>query len=586
MTREVFRIPGVVAAQVISLASPNLRDVEFTETGGMRPVYLMGRVPETPEEVATLRKRVEEDPNYRGNLTSLNGRAAMVVANFRPDADVEVIATRAFELKEKYTDELATVYAAGAPLLARVPPEAIRNAGLTVAGLALLGLVLSVGLLGARTTIVVGVAGLLASLWAVSAVIAAGVASLPWTVYAVPATALVAMVVSLTGGGEGSRKLCVALVVALTAGAGVLALLSDGPARAMGVAGMAGAVAALLAGLLSNAGERGGPAGGRWSGAAALCLIVLCALGLFRLHVSLGLAGYGQRYPLGGGAADLRTIARHFPPPTQLAIRVRGEKGSVSSPELLQAFDAAMQAAREDPAVRNAMSLADIVKMVNWAFNEKNDEFLVIPPDQKTIGRYLMLGYSPGFGRFVDRSLGNTAMWVQVNGDSATDLARVLDRMTAQLDKQPIPAGDLDLVGGDGAEILVMARTARKLVLGAAVGLVVTAVLFALLGGVATGLRALLGGAAAMVVAGGVLSWLACTHGSHHAAAFARNRRCRGGVRRIGCEHFGSARAPRRRAGRHGSCGPVDPLCGTSSSRCGDARGSSGGVGDDGRQAA
>ena len=80
MTREALRIPGVVAHQVISLASPNLRDVEFTEMGGMRPVYLMGQVPETAEGIGALRRRVEEDPNYRGNLTSLDGRAAMVVA--------------------------------------------------------------------------------------------------------------------------------------------------------------------------------------------------------------------------------------------------------------------------------------------------------------------------------------------------------------------------------------------------------------------------------------------------------------------------------------------------------------------------
>jgi predicted RND superfamily exporter protein len=226
------------------------------------------------------------------------------------------------------------------------------------------------------------------------------------------------------------------------------------------------------------------------------------------LHVSLGLAGYGQRYPLGSGAADLRTIAKHFPPPTALAIRVRGRQDFVSSPELLRGFDRAMQAARQDPAVVNAMSLADIVKMVNWAFNEKRDEFLVIPDDPGTIGRNLMLAYSPGFGRFVDRALTNSAMWVYVRGDSPADLSRVLERVKTQLAAQPLSDAEIDLVGGDGAEILVMARTARQLALAAAAGLLATAVVVALLGGSGAGIRALLGGVAAVVTATGVLSWL------------------------------------------------------------------------------
>jgi predicted RND superfamily exporter protein len=508
LTREAFKIPGVVPADIISLASPNLRDVEFTETGGMRPVYLMGQVPETAEDVAALRRRVEGDPNYRGNLTSLDDQAAMVVANFRADADAEVIATRATELKEKYTDELATVYAAGAPLLARVPPEAIATATGVAAALVLLGLAVTVWLLGARATLLIGITKLLAVLWAAGAVIALGLAALPWTIYALPATALLAVAIVLSDDDAVGRKLCVAVGLAVLVGAGVLAWMVDGPARAMGVAMMAGALAAMGAGTLCKSGGANPSPGGRWARNAALCVLILSALGLPRLHESLGLAGYGQRYPLGSGAADLRVIARHFPPPTALAIRVRGKQGFVSSPELLHAFDRAIQAARQDPAVVNAMSLADIVKMVNWAFNEKRDEFLVIPDDSGTIGRNLMLAYSPGFGRFVDRALATSAMWVYVRGDNPADLSRVLDRVKTALLAQPLPGAEVDLVGGDGAEILVMARTARQLALAAVAGLLATAVVVALLGGIAAGIRAALGGVAAVVVATGVMSGL------------------------------------------------------------------------------
>ncbi len=510
LTREVFKIPGVIPQDVISVASPNLRDVEVTATG-MRPVYLMGRVPETPEAIEALRRRVVEDPNYRGNLVSLDERAAMVVANFRSEADGEVVAAKAAELKERYADSQAAVYATGAPLLMRVPPGAIRTAIMAAIAIALAGFVVCVWLLGARAAIAIGVAGLLALLWTVSALVAAGLAALPWTVYALPATALVAGAIALSGGAANSGRLCVALVVALLAGFGVLAQATDAPARALGVAGMVGSVAAVIAGTLTRVArdEDGRPlAATRWAHIAALCLIVLSAIGLLRLHVSLGLAGYGQRYPLGGPAADLRAIAKRFPPPTALALRVRGEKQFVSSPAVLHAFDGVVKAAREDPAVVSAMSLADIVKMVNYAFNEKQEEFLTIPDDRGLIARYLALAYSPGFRRFVDRALASAALWIYVRGDDPADLARVLGIVEAQLAANPVPDAEVDLVGGDGAEILVMAATVRQLAGGAIVGLLVVAVFLAVLGGLSAGMRGLGGGAAAAVAAAGALGWL------------------------------------------------------------------------------
>jgi len=508
LTRQVFKIPGVVPTSIISLASPNLRDVEFTETGGMRPVYLMGEVPDTPEGVEALRRRVEGDPNYRGNLTSLDGRAAMIVADFRTDSDPEVVASRANELKEEYTDDLAAVRAAGAPLLARVPPGAIGRAAIVAAGIALLGVLVSAWLLGAGATLRIGFAGALAAIWAGSAVVMAGLAALPWTVYALPSTALMAAVIALTDQKTVSTRLCVALGVALLVASGALVLVTAAPARAMGLAAMAGAVAAVLAGSACRTRDARRPLGARWGRKAAFVLVILSTLGLLRLNVSLGLAGYGQRYPLGSGAADLRVIARHFPPPTALVVRARGEKGFVKSPDVLRAFDGAVKAAREDHAVVSAMSLADIVKMVSWAFNEKREEFLVIPDDPRTIGRYLVLGYSPGFGRFVDRALSDSAMWVYVRGDSATDLARVLDRVETQLARQPPPNTRLDFVGGDGAEILVMARTARHVAAGGAAGLLAMAALAALFGGAGVGARALLGGAGAVAVSAGILGLL------------------------------------------------------------------------------
>ena len=94
---------------------------------------------------------------------------------------------------------------------------------------------------------------------------------------------------------------------------------------------------------------------------------------------------------------------RLFPPPASLALRARGAPGFVAAPEALYALDAVADAARADPSVRSAMSIADVVKMVNRAFHDERPEFFAIPGDRAMAGRYLALAYSPAFRRFLDR---------------------------------------------------------------------------------------------------------------------------------------------------------------------------------------
>lgn len=508
LTQETLRIPGVIPAHIVSVASPNLRDVEFSATGEMRPVYLMGQVPETQEEMDALRRRVEDDPNYRGTLVSLDGRAAIVVADFRTDVNRNIIAERAIELKGRYSDEMTRVAAAGAPLLARVPPESVQVMILVSAGVALLGLLLSGALVGLPATLAAALAALLGATWTLSVLIVAGLAVLPWAVLALPASGLIAMSMALGDDGTAGRNRTWCLAFALVVGSGFLALCSPSPARVMGLALALGAGAAWVAGRVSRPTVVIPLPSTRWSRNAGLGVIVVAVLGLPHVGLSLGQAGYGLRYAIGPGAADLRLVVQYFPPPSALVVRARGKPGFVSSPEVLRRFDAAMQAAREDPAVLSAMSLADVVKMVNWAFNEKREEHRVIPEDPRTIGRNLMLAYSPGFERFVDRALASSAMWVYVRGDRVSDLSRVRARIESVFNTAPLPDAEVDLIGGDGAEVLVMARLGRQLSIGGALGLLLTALIVALLSGPPAAFPVLLGGSTATVVSVGFLGWL------------------------------------------------------------------------------
>jgi predicted RND superfamily exporter protein len=522
LTAAVLQIPGVVATDVISLASPNLRDLQVSESG-LRPTYLMAEVPSTPDALNALRRRVERDPNYRGNLVSLDGRAAMVVANFHPGADARLVGEAARSLQAMHRDERTDVYAAGAPLIETMRLPADRwTLGVAAAALLAVAMV-AVAVVGVRVVLASVLAALLAVLWTATAVVAAGFAQLPWSAYALPYAAALAASAAAVPGARLPWRQRWFVAAALTGAFAATCPVLEPPARSLATAGAVASVLAMLAsGLCAPArcddrapgsAPRGMVAAGLatragvWRLGAALCVAGV-ALGLPRLHASLGLAGYGQRYLPGAEADDLRAIARFFPPPSALAVRVRGAPRFVTSPAVLRAFDGVVMAARAEPPVVSAMSLADLVKLVHRAFNDDDAAFAVVPEDDALIGRYLTLAYSPGFRRFVDRSLATAAIWIYVGGDDPADLERVLRGVRAQLAAAPVPGAQVDLIGGDGANVMLMAATLRSLAWGTGVWLLCGSALLTVFCGWPTAWRGALGGVVAMVAMGGSCGWL------------------------------------------------------------------------------
>jgi hypothetical protein len=522
ITRAALKTPGVIPTDVISIASPNMRDLEVTEAG-IRPVYLMARVPDTPEAMQALRQRIDGDPNYRDTLVRSDGRAAMVVANFRAEADAKTVGSEARALRDRHRDSVTAVYVSGAPLVQTMKLERVGAAAAVATTTLIASLLVLFWFCGAAMTVTICAASLLAPLWTGCVVIVLGMARLPWSFVAVPFISVNAAVTVLSP----SWKPRLRAAVAFSLGFAVMAFLLAPPARGLATAGLIGVPIALLAAgvvgfIVGSAGERrcagrrgllvfSRPGMPRFrlhaSSLVILALFLLCA-GVLRLDTSLGLAGYGQRYLFGEEASDLRSIARNFPPPTALAIRVRGQGGFVSSPAVLNAFDSLAEILRTDAAVSRVMSIADVVKLVNQAFNDKDPAFHAIPDDKGLITRYLTLAYSPGFRRFVDRALAEAVIWIYVRGDDATDLRRVFDRARKQLASRPVPDAEVDLVGGDGAAVLLMAEMTRELVLAGFAGVLVVGLILAGLAGPRTGLRAVHGSLVAAAAMAGTLGWL------------------------------------------------------------------------------
>jgi predicted RND superfamily exporter protein len=503
LTREVLRMPGVIPTDVISLASPNLRDFQVTETG-LRPVYLMAQVPADAAALAALRARVEGDPNYHGTLVSRDGRAAMVVANFRADADARAVGAAARALRDRHREAAVEVYAAGAPLASTMPAASLWSAAAAAGALAAGGLLLLAAAIGWRLSCTAALAALVSLAATFAVLMTFDLATLPWSAAAAPLVVLVSSAVAIAAPATRMRwRLCLALAAAFAVPVAWL----DGPARGFALAGLIGGpLAAVIGGLAARRTPHGAPPTARWLPIAALAVLLAVGAGWTRVRVSLGLGGYGERYLVGAEATDLRAVAHHFPPPVALALRVRGAAGFVTSPEVLRALDGVVAAARRDPAVTNAMSLADIVKMVHRAFNENDPAFQVVPDDRGLVARYLALAYSPGFRRFVDRGFTRTAVWVYARADAVADLTRIRDRIAAQLAAQPIPDAAVDRYGGDGATVLAANETLHTLGTAAALGLLVMVAILAA-AGVAPAARAL---GSALVAAGtiGTLGWL------------------------------------------------------------------------------
>ena len=508
LTRDVFTIPGVIALDVVSLASPNLRDLRVTEDM-LEPVYLMNEIPQTAEAIADLRQRVDSNPNYGGALVSRDGRAAMVVANFVDTAGPQAVAAAALALRDRYSDAQATVFVTGAPVLAALAPRAAPSLAVGAAVIFAVGFMVLVAVAGVRAAFAALLAAVAASLWTTLAVAAVGAAVLPWSVYAVPPTALLAAAVATAAAHRWRARLD--LIVALGMGWVALAVLTGAPAAAFGIAGAVGTAAAVAAGeaarvlLGSTVRPLRSPTAVR---RAALALVAAALVGLPWVQTSFGLFGYGIRYLPEGLVSDLRALERHFPPPAALAIRFRGAPGFVQSPAVLHSFDALAGTVRHDPAVVRVLSLADLVKLVNRAFNENKEEFAVLPDERAMIARYLALAYSPGFARFVDRAFTRSAMWVYLASDNTADLARVRGALAAELARHPVPDTQVDFIGGDGAVVLVAMRLALALAAGAVALVILSALGIGVLAGWRAGLATLLAGTAAAAFATGMLGCL------------------------------------------------------------------------------
>src|SRR5256884_2597083 len=126
VTLAALRLPDVIASNVVSLAAPSVRHAE-DEGGTIRVDYLMRDVPETPEEIATLRARLDDDPALRGVLVTPDQRAALVMLDFYDGVSGQEVFARTASLAEPYRGRPLDFYFAGEPMFVMASLEQSRE---------------------------------------------------------------------------------------------------------------------------------------------------------------------------------------------------------------------------------------------------------------------------------------------------------------------------------------------------------------------------------------------------------------------------------------------------------------------------
>jgi predicted RND superfamily exporter protein len=114
----VENLPEAIRRNVMSLAARKVKDIKANDAGlVVKPV--MERVPQTPQEIADLRHRVETNPFYINSLVSPDGQAVAVVADFHVDTSKPSYAALYGEIRkilDKERDDSVDIYVGGLPV--------------------------------------------------------------------------------------------------------------------------------------------------------------------------------------------------------------------------------------------------------------------------------------------------------------------------------------------------------------------------------------------------------------------------------------------------------------------------------------
>jgi predicted RND superfamily exporter protein len=456
ITQGLRHAPGVIEANLFSIAAPYVKAVVTGPDGTMEVHPLMEAPPTTPEQIRALRDTIRQDKLFRGNLVSADETAAVIVVDFddtrvndvaimqscekvlapERDASVTIAVVGVPILRAwlgRYTRMIGVLFPIAVVVIGFVHYDAFRTAQAVFLPLttALLSVVWALGIMGlvgrpmdtwsAMTPVVI---------LAVGAGHAVQILKRYYEEYALVGDSQQAVIRAVTAVGP------VMLTAGLIASAGFGSLMSFGitSVRVFGLLLASGILSALVIELTFTPAcrcllppprkrELRREEAVRWLDRALEGLavgvtrwprsVLACAL----LTALLALAG--------ASAVQVDNSLRFwFAPSTQvrkddallneklagtstLRILVDGDRDNVlQEPRVLEAIDDLERFMETDDHIGGVTSIADHVKRMHQAMNGGDPTFYAIPDNARLIAQYLLLydmaAGPDGLSAFVD----------------------------------------------------------------------------------------------------------------------------------------------------------------------------------------
>lgn len=449
----VENLPEAIRQNVMSLAAHKVKDIKANDAGlVVKPV--MDRIPQTPQEIADLRHRVETNPFYINSLVSPDGRAVSVVADFRVDTSKPSYAALYGEIKkilDKERDDSVDIYIGGLPVdFASFEDNMMQMPMYFGAALLIIMAIQYWSFRSLQGMLLPVLTAILSVLWALGLMGLIGVhmdglnTTTPILIMSVAAGHAIQIlkryyeefhrlrsVATNATDREVSRQ---AVIESMTRVgpvmtiAGVIASITFATltssdvsvARHFGVFAAAGVASALVLemtlipalramlrppsikeaaderkhrimdGILTRLAH--GLTGGRAPVImlAGLALIAVIASGAFGLHIDNSLRTYSR--PDSEVRVHDRALNAHFGGTNTIYFLVEGTKpDSIKNPAVLNAMGKLQDFLAAQPNVGKTQSIVDLIKRINQAMHGDAATQSLVPPDQSLIAQYLLL---------------------------------------------------------------------------------------------------------------------------------------------------------------------------------------------------
>lgn len=507
----VLEIPGIVKSNVISLASPKVKDV-FGQDGTLHTPQILSQW-SGEQGAEKVKQALARNPLYVESLISRDLSTLAVAADFRIEGEYTPIYTALTKIVDQERDDTVEILMAGEPILsARTEKAMERLPAYFGMAFAIIALVQFYGFRSVQGMLLPLLSAVLAVIWTMGALAIAGVhvdplsSTTPILIMAVATGHSLQILkryyeeyeLQIRGGvADADRR-------RISTQAVVTSLIKIGPVTV--IAGLIAAVSFFSLAVSDTAVIR---QFGLFAGTGVLMIIALeftmvpalrCILpapkvkakrvdaldallgrlgGLLKTRqgsLKLAIVSVVALASIIAGVTQLRvynSFLEYYPEDSEVHRAVRslnekfggadsisflidaGKSDGIKQAEVLKAIADLQAHLQRYPAVGKSVSLADVVKRMHQAMSDEKEGMSVVPESTPLIAQYLLLysmsGGSSDFDSMVDPGYRKAVVRVFLRSDDTALARQICDESLAFL-KTRLPAGVKAQVGGGLAE--------------------------------------------------------------------------------------------------------------------------------------